>query len=221
MSAFQIFSIEVPQGKVALSWINSYSAIVIKTAQTTLVFDPVSLDWEEHFHADVIVVTHEHYDHFSPGLVRKLQMKTKAPIVTTQFVAQKLEEEDTRILNTGELFSIKDVEIHGMHCEHAANGPLSFMISVQNGPRIFHPCDSKPFAEMDRIRKKHKPHILLYSGNSLENAAQIAELIRPQEAISYYTDTESHQRFISLMKSGIPTMRVKMIRQSEVYQYPG
>ncbi|MDY7033317.1 MAG: MBL fold metallo-hydrolase [Thermodesulfobacteriota bacterium] len=220
MSVMEIFSLNVPQGEVAIAWINSYSAIVIKTAQATLVFDPVSIDPGKHFQADVIIITHEHYDHFSPALVKKLYMKTKAPIVTTQFAAQRLEGIDTRILNVGEHFSIKDFEIHGMHCEHAANKPLSFMISVQNRIRIFHPSDSRPFPEMARIGKMHKPHILLYSGNSLENAAQIAKLIKPRVVVSYFTDGESQKRFISLIRASTPTTQARMIRQFEIYRYP-
>jgi len=220
MGQEEIFNLKVSQGKIALAWINSYSCIVIKTSIASLVFDPVLLDPDGNFQADVIVITHEHYDHFSPILVRKLHKKTGAPILTTQFVAQRLEGIDTKILNEEEHINFKDFELYGVHCEHSANGPLSFMVSTQNGIRIYHPSDSKPFAEMVRLRKKENPDILLYSGNSLENAAQIAKLVRPRLAVSYQSDAESQRRFTSLLRKNSPTTKAKMIKLFEVYQYP-
>ena len=220
MSLEGVFNSEVPKGKVAIAWINSYSCVVIKTRMATLVFDPVMLDPDKSFHADMILITHEHDDHFAPGLVRKLHNKTNAPVLTTEFIAKRLEGIDTQTLNVGERTVVKDVELHGMHCDHPANRPLSFLISASNGIRIYHPSDSKPFADMVCIRRDFSPEILLYSGNSLVDAAQIAGMIRPRIAVSYDSDAESKRRFISLMKKSSSATQAKMIKKFEICQYP-
>ena len=105
----EIFDLKVATGKIALVWFNSYSGIIIKTPLTTLIFDPVKIELEEHIQADAIVVTHEHLDHFDPELVRKLQRKTGALILTPPFVAQILRKEETKALEVGDSLFLKDV----------------------------------------------------------------------------------------------------------------
>ncbi|MDY6857411.1 MAG: MBL fold metallo-hydrolase [Thermodesulfobacteriota bacterium] len=220
MSLEDVFNSKVPKGKVAIAWINSYSCVVIKTQTVTLVFDPVMLDPNKSFHADMIIITHEHDDHFAPGLLRKIHSRTNTPVLTSEFIAKRLEGIKTQTLNVGDRVIIKDIELYGMHCDHPANRPLSFLISASNGIRIYHPSDSKPFADMVFIRRDFNPDILLYSGNSLEAAAQIASIIEPCIALSYDSDAESKQRFLSLMNESSSVTQPKMIKKYEIYQYP-
>ena len=216
----EIFNLRVSSGKIALLWFNSYSGIIIKAPETTLIFDPVKVKLEEYIQADAIVVTHEHFDHFDPGLVRELQKKTNATVLTTPFVAQRLGGEKTKALKAGDSFALKDIDLHAERCDHPANEPLSFVISVKSGITVYHPSDSDSFPEMVELEKKYKPNILLYLGTSLENAAQIAKLVKPQTVVSYYTDTESERKFIEALKREAPETQAKLIKQSEVYQYP-
>lgn len=220
MSLKEVFELVVPEGKIALAWINSYSGIVIKTPRTTLAFDPVMLDPVECFQADVIVITHEHYDHFSPSLARALHHKTNARVLTTQFVAQRLADVDTRVLRVNNQIVCGDLELLVTYCEHSANEPLALIISTHDGIVLYHPGDSKPIVEMAQLAKEHKPAILLYSGNSLKYAAQIAGLIKPQIAISYYSDAESLQRFRILLEGETLSTQAVMLKRFEVFQYP-
>ena len=214
-----IFGLTVLPGEVALAWINSYSGIMIKTPNTTLIFDPVMINPEVPIHADVIAITHEHSDHFAPELVKDLQEKTSALVLTTPFVAQMLPGLETRILSVGDSFIVGDLEIHAEYCKHPGNQPLSFVISTESGITIYHPSDSESFPEMVRMRETYEPDILLYSGTSLENAAQIASLIKPQVIVSYATDVWLEDRLTTLMARVSPMTSVKMIKRFEVYQY--
>jgi len=216
----EIFDLRVSSGKIALVWFNSYSGIIIKTPITTLIFDPVRIRLEEYIQADVIVVTHEHLDHFDPELVSGLQKKTNATILTTPFVAQRLRGEKTKALKVGDSFAFKDVELHAERCDHPAKQPLSFITSTKDGITVYHPSDSDPFPEMAELEKKYKPDILLYLGTSLVNAAQIAKLVKPQVAVSCYTDMESGRKFIEAMRREAPKTQAKMVRRFEIYQYP-
>ena len=65
MSLKDVFSLTLPQQKIAVSWFNDYSGVVIKSPNTTIIFDPVDIKPEDVLNADVIVITHEHYDHCS------------------------------------------------------------------------------------------------------------------------------------------------------------
>jgi L-ascorbate metabolism protein UlaG (beta-lactamase superfamily) len=216
----EIFDLKVSPGKIALVWFNSYSGIIVKTPITILIFDPVRVKLEEYIQADVIVVTHEHSDHFAPELVRELQKKTNATVLTTPFVAQRLGGEKTKALKVSDSFAFKDVEFHAERCDHPANQPLSFIISTKSGITIYHPSDSDPFPEMAELEEKHKPNILVYLGTSFRNAAQIAKLVKPKVVLSFYTDKESQRKFIETMKEEVPKTQAKVIKRFEIYQYP-
>ena len=84
-----IYHTRVDQG-VALAWVNSYSAVVVKTPGTTLMFDPVSLAVPQDVHLDLIGVSHEHSDHWDPSLVAKLQEHTGAVVAAPPFLASRL-----------------------------------------------------------------------------------------------------------------------------------
>ena len=219
MGLGEIFELNISEEEIALAWINSYSGMVVKTHQATLLFDPVMVSPVECIRSDVIVITHEHYDHFAPELVKKLHKNTSSTILTTRFVAERLAEDNTQILNEGDSISIKDCQLDTVHCEHAANEPLAFMISARNGVMIYHPSDSKPFKGMAKLREAYKPDILLCPGNSLENAARIAGLVKPKVAVSYYSDAESEERFVSLISKESPTTQATTLRRFEVYRY--
>jgi len=220
MSFKEIFDLQVSPGKVALVWFNSYSGIIIKTPISTLIFDPVSIKLEEYIQADVIAITHEHSDHFEPELVKGLQKKTDALVLTPPFVAQRLPSEKVKSLGVGDSFKIKDVKLHAEYCEHPANQPLSFVISTESGITIYHPNDSNPFGGMAELRERFKPDILLYFGTSLENASQIARLVRPQVILSYYADMESQRRFTNKVEKEAPRTNAKIVKRFEIYQYP-
>ncbi|MDY7019677.1 MAG: MBL fold metallo-hydrolase [Chloroflexota bacterium] len=216
----EIFEFNVPPTNLALSWFNSYSGVIIKTPRAILIFDPVKVRLEECIRADAIIITHEHIDHFDPKLVKELQRKTKAPILTTPFVAANLPHDNIKTLRVGDYVVIKDIELHASRCDHPANEPLSFIISTQSGINVYHPSDSEAFPEMVEIANKFKPDVLLYVGASLVNAAQIANLAHPKVVISFYTDIRSEEKFIEVLKRDAPESQTKLIKRFEVYQYP-
>jgi len=216
----EISDLTMSPGKIALAWINSYSGIMIKTPKTTIIFDPVRINSEENIQVDIIVVTHEHLDHYDPVLIRDLQKKTSAMVLTTPFISAKLLEENTRALVVGNSFIFNDVEFHAERCDHPANQPLSFVLSTADGVTVYHPSDGDPFPEMAELGKRYKPDILLYFGTALGNAARIAKLVKASVALAPYTDAESQKKFAESMKRNAPITQAKMIKRFEIYEYP-
>lgn len=216
----EILNLRVSAGTVALTWFNSYSGIMVRSPEATLIFDPRGIRLEEHIQADAIVVTHEHSDHFDPEIVAELQKRTNALILTTPFVAQRLSKGKAEALKVGDSVVIKDIELHAERCDHPANQPLSFVISTQSGITIYHPSDSEPFPEMAELRERYKPDVLLYWGTPFKNAVQIAKLVKPQIVLSYYTDVESARRFTREMIQEAPDTETKVLKRFEIYQYP-
>ena len=230
----EIFNIAVPQGRLAITWFNSYSGVIVKSSRAILIFDPIKVSLDNCIQANAIVITHEHLDHFDPDLARELQQKTKAPILTTPFVAASLPNENVKALRVGDSIVIEDTVLHALRCDHPANQPLSFIVSTHPSPdkvgrgeglldsgiTIYHPSDGEVFLEMIEIAQEYKPDIVLYVGASPRNAAQIAKLVRPKVVVSFYTDAGSQENFIEAIRREAPETQAKMIKRFEIYQYP-
>ncbi|RLI05403.1 hypothetical protein DRO26_02305 [Candidatus Bathyarchaeota archaeon] len=229
MSLKDIFSLTLPQQKIAVSWFNDYSGVVIKSPNTTIIFDPVNIRPEEISQVNIIVVTHEHYDHFEAELVKEIQKKTNAVIVTTPYVASQLKNVPTasiKQLKIGESITFGEVRLNAERSNHPGNQPLSFMVTMENGLKIYHSSDSRPYPEMKSLGEKYKPDLAFCTvgiapGASPMSGVEIAKLVKPKVAIPYHTDEPKQlQMFAELLKKEEPTIKVKVLKKLEVYQYP-
>ena len=209
--------LSVSQGSTALMLLNVYSSLILKTHLATVAFDPVKLSLDKHDFdsqsVDAIIITHEHSDHFDKKLALEMQRRSNATIITTPFVAQRLERvgEKVKGLRVGESVMIKDVTFYAEYCEHPANQPLSFIIKT-NAVTIYHPDDSSPFPEMKEIGKRYEPDMVLYMGTSSEGLIKITEMVRPSVVVSYFDP-----RFADLE---ILPAELKMLKQFEILRYP-
>jgi L-ascorbate metabolism protein UlaG (beta-lactamase superfamily) len=229
MSLNDIFKLAVAKGEIACMLLNTYSSIIIKTNLLTTLFDPVGIEQSKckDIDVDVIVVTHEHVDHFNEELVRKLQRQNNAFVLATPFIASRLrastslnteaedkEKEMIKGMKVGDSFGINDTIFFAEYSAHPAIQPLSFVIKTESAT-IYHPDDSKAFAGMTAMRNRYMPDLMLYTGTSVGNMVEIAEKIGPKMVISY-----ADPRFEDIkIKQRIPHTATKTIKQLQVFLY--
>lgn len=136
------------------------------------------------FHPDVILVTHDHYDHFSSADVSKLT-GPDTRIITNDAVASQLDQSE--ILRpwqslTVDRASIKAVPAYstdGLQHPKEAGG-LGFIVSV-NLFDIYYAGGTQIIPEMDLIRPDIA--ILPIEGNgalSIEDAVQVVRAMQPR-----------------------------------------
>src|SRR4030042_428827 len=63
-------------------WFNRYAGTLIKTPSKTLVIDPVDVKPRQLQKTDVILITHEHYDHLDQRLIMETQKNTNCQVIT-------------------------------------------------------------------------------------------------------------------------------------------
>ncbi len=144
--------------------------------------------------ADLILITHDHFDHCSPDDVARVA-KDDTVIVTIAAAAQKLKG-DVRVVKPGESLVVQGIPIEtvpaynvnkfrspGVPFHPKESGHVGFIITV-GGVRIYHAGDTDVIPEMDDIEADIA---LLPAGGTYtmtaEEAAQAANRIKPQVAI--------------------------------------
>lgn len=144
--------------------------------------------------ADLILVTHEHSDHASPGDIEKIR-KNGTVIVTIAAAAAKLSG-DVRTVKPGDELTVKGVAVRavpaynlnkfrspGVPYHPREAGHAGYVVTV-DGVRIYHAGDSDHIPEMAGLA----PDVALLpvSGTyvmTAEEAAAAAAAIRPKLAI--------------------------------------
>ena len=152
----------------------------------TVYFDPFQI--EEGPGADLILISHDHFDHCSPEDVDKIR-KENTVIITEKDSAGKLQG-DVRILNPGEKTEVEGVKIEAVPAYNTdkdfhprKNGWLGFIVTV-DGVRIYHAGDTDFIPEMKGMSVDIA--LLPVSGTyvmTAEQAVSAALAIRPRIAI--------------------------------------
>ncbi|MCD6295370.1 MAG: MBL fold metallo-hydrolase [Deltaproteobacteria bacterium] len=123
-------------------------------SEKIIYFDPYQIDTGPL--ADLILISHDHFDHCSPEDVAKIQ-GPETIIVTEKDSAEKLTG-DVRILKPGETLSLDGVTIQGVPSYNTdkdfhprKNGWLGFLVEV-SGIRIYHAGDTDYIPEMRDLK---------------------------------------------------------------------
>lgn len=149
-------------------------------------FDPYQI--EAGPQADLVLISHDHFDHCSPEDVAKIQ-GPETIIVTEKDSKEKLTG-DVRVLKPGETLNLDGVKILGVPSYNTdkdfhprKNGWLGFLVEV-SGVRIYHAGDTDYIPEMKDL--KVDIALLPVSGTyvmTAEQAAKAALAIGPELAI--------------------------------------
>ena len=152
----------------------------------TVYFDPYGISPGPE--ADLILISHDHFDHCSPEDVAKIQHE-RTVIVTEKDAAEKLSG-DVRVLKPGESLLVDDMAIEAVRAYntdkdfHPKNkGWLGFVLEME-GTRIYHAGDTDFIQEMKEL--KVDIAFLPVSGTyvmTAEQAVKAARAIKPKLAI--------------------------------------
>ncbi len=138
--------------------------------------------------ADIIFVSHEHFDHCSEPDIEKIQKKNTV-IVTDAATVKKLKG-TVRVVKPGDKLTVETIQVEVVPAYNTnknfhpkSSGMLGFIITIE-GVRIYHAGDSDFIPEMNNI--KTDIALLPVSGTyvmTAEEAINAALAIKPQVAI--------------------------------------
>lgn len=155
-------------------------------ANKTVYIDPYQI--EEGPPADLILITHEHFDHCSPDDVAKIQQPGSV-IVTEKDSAAKLSG-DVRVVKVGDTLTIDNMTIQAVPAYNTnkdfhpkGNGWLGFIVEV-DGVKVYHAGDTDYIPEMKDFNTDIA--LLPVSGTyvmTADEAVEAALAINPKVAI--------------------------------------
>ena len=163
-----------------------HSGFVLMAGDKTVVIDPFQIETCEP--ADIILITHSHYDHCSVPDIDKIK-KASTVFVTEPSAAENLTG-DVRTLAPGENIQIDDLLIEAVPAYNTdksfhprENNWLGFIITV-DGKKIYHAGDTDLIPEMESISADIA--LLPVSGTYVmtsDEAVAAAKKIKPAIAI--------------------------------------
>ncbi len=171
-----------------ITWLGQ-AGFRIKFADLLIYIDPCNL--KEYEPADIVLITHGHYDHCSSQDVRKIQ-KENTVIITTSDCAAKLslKKDAIKTITPCESLSVKQVDIKAVPAYNLnkpfhpkANAWVGFVFAIK-GSRIYHAGDTDFIPEMNEIETDIA--MLPVGGTytmDAQEAADAANSIKPQIAI--------------------------------------
>jgi L-ascorbate metabolism protein UlaG (beta-lactamase superfamily) len=173
-----------------ISWLG-HDGFLIKGDGKAIVIDPFQV--KECEPADIILVTHEHYDHCSPEDIKKIQ-KGSTVIVTEANSANKLSG-NVLVVKPGDKLTVSGIPIEAVpsynidkNFHPKQNAWLGFVVTVED-VRIYHAGDTDLIPEMNAFDVDIA--LLPVSGTyvmTAEEAVEAAKMIKPKIVIPMHYD---------------------------------
>lgn len=214
---------------ILLMWFNRYAGVTIKTPSKTLVVDPVDVKPRNLKNVDAVLITHEHYDHLDQPLLSEIHKLTQCKVVADPTSTKKLQNnippENLVKVQPGSELNFGEVSIRAEKCNHQpAATPVTFMITSEDGIKVYHTADSLPFPEMAEIGEREGPDVVFCTvgiapGTSPQTGVEIVKLTKPKVAVPYHSASSSEQnQFQALLKKDTPKVKCLIPEVGKIYQ---
>ncbi len=216
------------ENTVLFVWFNQYAGVLLKTPSRTIVVDPVDIKSKSLQNVDAILITHEHYDHLDPRLIAEIQKETGCVIIADPASTKKLRNvvplDKLQETKPGAETNIGGVSVKTEKCNHPAEAPVTYIITSEDGVKVYHTADSLPFPELAAMGQKEKFDVVFCTvgiapGATPQTGFEIARLTKPQVAVPYHTASAASQtEFSQIIKRELPRTSCLIPEQNKIYQ---
>ena len=188
-----------------IKWLRSaspygHTGIILQANDQVIYLDPVNLENEEGLSkADIILITHNHEDHFSVDTISKI-LGENTKVVSIAIVINEFSEENAVLLEPGEKIVINDIEIEGVPAYNNAHSKyskyLGFVINI-GGVRVYCSGDTDLTPEMESLTDIDIAVLNVRNNYSLsgKDVIRFVEIVHPKYIvpIHWMPDDDAYQ----------------------------
>ena len=132
-----------------------HASFLVEASGKNIYIDPYVLP-ENTPIADIILITHDHYDHCDEGKVKQIYTDS-TQIITTAKTAEKLSGRNVRIVSPGDVVELGSIKVHAVHAYninkpfHPKGMGIGFIVEAED-KRVYHAGDTDFIPEMRNLR---------------------------------------------------------------------
>jgi len=225
-----IETLPLKKGEVAFTWFNNYSGVALRTPTKTFVIDAADIDPRVFTKVDAVLITHEHWDHLDTSIVQEIHRRTQCVVVADSTSAKRLGDSvaanKLNEMHVGKEIKLDNITIQGGAFSHPAAAPVSYLITTEDGIRVYHTGDSLPHKDMQRIGERSPPDIVFCTvgppapGASPQSGLEIVRMVKPKVAVPYHAPAAERKKFAELIAKESPNVRCMVVEQGKPAKYP-
>lgn len=221
-----------------IQWLGHATFRITTSEEKVIFIDPwiegnpsCSINLDEIEKADIILVTHDHFDHIGDTI--KLAKKTDSKVVSVVETAEKFKKElgEDKVvgMNIGGSVDIKGVKITMTQAEHTSETGTAtgFIVGTEKGNTIYHAGDTGIFSSMELFGDLYNIDVaLIPTGSHFTmdplQAAHSLKLLKPKVAIPMHYGTfpllvQDAKEFEEKAKELAPDTEIKVLKPGEEY----
>lgn len=210
------------KSEIVLTWLNKYSCIYVATQTQRLLFNPSEISVGEVEPVDYTLITDEQPEHFDENLITELCLLKKsgkiiADETSYRILRSQIPKEMLIAAKPNKLLVSNGLIIKSYPSENSeASTPVTYMVTLENGCKIFQTGASPVSKSLKKITMEEKPDITFIpiGFNPTLNAAswvESAENSNSKIVIPYHgEDLTVFQRTVKRkgLKIGIVVLKV-------------
>lgn len=152
------YATDLTEGQIAFMWLGegreewaglASAGVMLKTSQHTIIIDPANVLPSDAINAieslDLILITHEHSDHFDADSTAAIHKQTGATVVVSAGVypiLQGIIPNDKLIeILPDDVKTVNEITVRAIPSKHPSDRPVMYLISI-DGLTVFHGSDS-------------------------------------------------------------------------------
>lgn len=208
------FSLQLEKNQLAVYYIDT-SGFILRSLSNTVLIDPAGMLKDDEIKAlkavNLILVTHNHLDHFNSGITQAISKVTNSPVIAESKVVDKLNGKipaDKLVsAQSGKKYAFGNLAINAIQGIH--RGPIILYQLKMDNATVFHAGDS------GYVNLKEYPSQVaivpvggLSPTASPENAFKMVADLKPEIAISMHGSGNQKRQFEKKVKEAIPETTV-------------
>lgn len=184
---------------VEIDWLGHATVKLQNSDGKTVYIDPWSDVMEgQNEKADLIISTHNHFDHFDKKATQSLKKRDTMLVCTEESESEVPEDLNFSTIKPGRSVNAKDLRIKGVHAYNVDKfrepdtlyHPKGFSTGVifkLDGVKFYHASDTDPIQEMERLWEEDIDVAFLPVGGKYtmdqEEAIAAIQMIRPEKVV--------------------------------------